>query len=561
MKRQWWQEKVAYQIYPKSFYDSNGDGIGDLQGIIQKLDYLKELGVDILWLCPIFNSPQADQGYDISDYYNIHPDFGNMTDMEELIAEAKKRDMYILMDLVVNHCSDEHEWFQKAIADPDGEYGQYFYIEEVSDGKIPSNWRSYFGGSVWEKLPGHDNKYYMHLFHKKQPDLNWENPKVRSEVQRIVNWWLEKGLGGFRVDAITNIKKALPYKDYPADRADGLCVIQKMLVDAGGPGAFLHELKEKTFKPYHAFTVGEAFDVPEQEMPNFVGDDGYFSTIFNFSTVAIGKSGKGWYDRQAVQPEQYIQALFDAQEGMNKIGFVANIVENHDEPRGASHYLPKGECTEKGKKLLGLLSFMIRGIPFIYQGQEIGMENTTFESLAEIDDIVTYDEYEVARQAGLSEAEALRAVSHYSRDNTRTPMHWEDTENAGFTSGKPWLKVNPNYPRINVSQQRADQNSVFHFYKALIALRKSPEYKETIVFGDFVPNRQVPKDVMAFYRVSDQQKLLVLANFKSAAETIDLPQKLIKVLLNNDPEQSIEEQNGKIHLSGYQAVVLEVDRN
>lgn len=558
MKRKWWHEKVAYQIYPKSFYDSNGDGIGDLRGIIQKLDYLKDLGVDILWLCPIFDSPLADQGYDISDYYNIHPAFGTMADMEELIAEAKKRDMYILMDLVVNHCSDEHEWFQKAIADPDGEYGKYFYIEEAKDGKIPCNWRSYFGGSVWEPLPGHKDKYYMHLFHKKQPDLNWENPKVREEVQKLVTWWLEKGLGGFRVDAITNIKKALPYKNYPADREDGFCVIQKMLADADGPGTFLHELKEKTFKPYQAFTVGEAFDVPEEEMPNFVGDDGYFSTIFNFSTVAIGKSGKGWYDRKEVQAKEYIKALFEAQEGMNRIGFVANIVENHDEPRGASHYLPKGECTDKGKKLLGLISFMLRGIPFIYQGQEIGMENTVFESLADIDDVVTYDEYEVARRAGLSEEEALKAVAHFSRDNTRTPMHWSDDSNAGFTQGKPWLKVNPNYPRINVKSQLADRDSVFHFYKELIALRKSAEYKETIVFGDFVPYQAVPEEVMAFYRQTDAQKLLILANFKSTWEKVTLPESEIKTLMNNDRDNPIIFADGAIQLSPYQAVVLEV---
>lgn len=257
MQRKWWHGKVAYQIYPKSFYDSNGDGIGDLPGIISKLDYLKELGVDIVWISPIYASPFADQGYDISDYYKIDPSFGTMEDMDLLLKEAEKRGMYILMDLVVNHCSDEHEWFQKACADPDGEYGNFFYIEDRKEGELPCNWRSYFGGSVWEPLPGCPDKQYMHLFHKKQPDLNWENEAVREEVYKNINWWLDKGLGGFRIDAIINIKKKLPYKDYPVDRADGLSLIDHMLEDATGVGEFLGEMRDRTFLPHDAFTVGK----------------------------------------------------------------------------------------------------------------------------------------------------------------------------------------------------------------------------------------------------------------------------------------------------------------
>ena len=274
MKKKWWHDKVAYQIYPKSFLDTNGDGIGDLRGIISKLDYLKDLGVDIIWLSPIFASPFADQGYDISDYYNIDPRFGTMEDMDELIKKAKERGMYILMDLVVNHCSDEHEWFKKACEDPNGKYGKYFYIEDVKDGKVPTNWRSYFGGSVWDKLPGHEDKYYMHVFHKKQPDLNGENEEVREEIYKMVKWWMDKGLGGFRIDAIINIKKALPLTSYEPDRDDGMCSTHVMLKHASGVGEFLTELRDRCFKPYDAFTVGEVFDAKEEELLDFISENG-----------------------------------------------------------------------------------------------------------------------------------------------------------------------------------------------------------------------------------------------------------------------------------------------
>jgi len=359
MERKWWHGKTAYQIYPKSYCDSNGDGIGDLQGIISKLDYLKELGVDIVWLSPIYCSPLADQGYDISDYYNIDPRFGTMEDMDQLLAEAKKRDMHIVMDLVVNHCSDEHEWFQKACEDPDGKYGEYFYLRDWHEGEpLPTNWRSYFGGTCWKKLPGHEDKLYMHVFHRKQPDLNWENPTVRREVYDNINWWLDKGLAGFRIDAIINIKKALPLKDYPADRPDGLSRIDNMLADAHGVMDFLQEMADETFRKYDAFTVGEVFNEKAEELPDFIGDHGCFSSMFDFNTTVINKSENGWYDQAPVTPEQYKAAVFASQKKVEGVGFLSNIIENHDEPRGVSHYIPAGECTEAGKKMLGGLCFL-----------------------------------------------------------------------------------------------------------------------------------------------------------------------------------------------------------
>lgn len=553
-KKKWWQDKVAYQIYPKSFYDTNGDGIGDLPGIIEKLDYLKELGVDIVWLSPCYRSPLADQGYDISDYYDIDPRFGTMEDMDRLIAEAKKRDMYIVMDLVVNHCSDEHEWFKKACKDPDGKYGRFFYLRDKEDGKLPTNWRSYFGGSVWEDLPG-TNKQYLHVFHKKQPDLNWENPELREKVYKNINWWLDKGLGGFRIDAIINIKKALPMHDYEPDREDGLCSINKMLEEATGIGEFLGEMRDRTFKPHDAFSVGEVFNAKDEELPDFIGNNGYFSSMFDFNETIFGGSEKGWYDCKEITPDDYKRCCFETQAKMGDFGFVSNIIENHDEPRGVSHYIPEGDCCDTSKKMLAALNFMLRGLPFIYQGQELGMENIPFKSIDEVDDISTLDEYKVALDAGLTPEAALKAVARRSRDNARTPMQWTGEENAGFTAGTPWLRVNSNYTAINVEKETIDPNSVLNFYKKLIALRKDPEYKETVVYGALEPFMEDRHNLMAYYRKGDKT-LLVVGNYQWDEQEITLPSECKKVLINNYPDMVLDGNSVKLH--GYQVLVVEL---
>ncbi len=556
MTRKWWHDKVAYQIYPKSFYDSNGDGIGDIPGIISKLDYLQNLGVDIIWLSPCYQSPLADQGYDISDYYNIDPRFGTMEDMEQLISEAKKRNMYILMDLVINHCSDEHEWFQKACQDPDGKYGNFFYLRDKKEGELPTNWRSYFGGPAWDDLPGTD-KQYLHVFHKKQPDLNWENPELREEVYKNINWWLDKGLGGFRIDAIINIKKALPLRSYAPDREDGLCSIHSMLQEATGIGTFLEEMRDRTFQKYDAFTVGEVFDEKPEEIQDFIGDNGYFSSIFDFNETLFGGSEKGWYDAKPITPDDYKKCCFGAQAKVKNIGFLSNIIENHDEPRGVSRYIPEGDCCIESKKMLAALNFMLRGLPFIYQGQELGMENAPISSIDEVDDISALNEYKNARNAGLSSAEALNVISRFSRDNARTPMQWSDEENAGFTTGTPWLKVNPNYVFINAEAQMADSDSVFNFYKQLIALRKSPVYKETIVYGELEPLWAERHNLMAYYRKGDKT-LLVVGNYQKEAQDVVLPAAYKNILLNNYAD--IAEEKLTIRLYGYQVLVLDMEQ-
>ncbi len=555
MTKKWWMGKVAYQIWPKSFADSNGDGIGDLEGIIGKLDYLKDLGIDIIWISPVYKSPLVDQGYDISDYYDINPLFGDLDTMDRLLAEAKKRDMYIVMDLVVNHCSDEHEWFKKACADPDGEYGKYFYIAEKKDGKLPCNWRSYFGGSVWEPIPG-TNKYYFHAFHKKQPDLNWENPKVREEVYKMMNWWFERGIAGFRIDAIINIKKRLPFCDYEPDRDDGMVSVVRMLEDAEGIGEFLEEMKHETFDKYDAFTVGEVFNEKDSELREFIGENGHFSSKFDFAPEMCGKGG-AWYEHETVTPEMYKNAIFDSQLRVADIGFLSNIIENHDEPRGVCRYIPEGDLSDTSKKALATVYFFLRGIPFIYQGQEIGMENCPFENIDQLDDISSKDEYKVCRDAGYSEEESMKLLRIYSRENARTPVQWSDEENAGFSTHEPWIMVNPNYKEINLAKQKDDSNSVYAFYKKMIALYKNPAYHETLTFGRFEPYQRETRNLIAYFRKGENQTLLVLANFQNEPQTIMLPEEASNVILNNCASVDVDDDS-RITLAGYQAVIIEL---
>jgi oligo-1,6-glucosidase len=539
MQKKWWHDKVAYQIYPKSFCDTNGDGIGDLRGIISKLDYLKELGVDIIWLSPIYKSPFVDQGYDISDYYAIAEEFGTMEEFDELLAEAKKRDMYLIMDLVVNHCSDKHEWFQKALADPDGPYADYFYFRKGKNGNPPSNYRSYFGGNCWEPVPGSD-KYYFHMFAKEQPDLNWENPKLREEIYRMINWWLDKGLAGFRIDAIINIKKDLAFPDMEPDGDDGLASCWRMVENVEGVDALLEDLKNHTFAKKDAFTVGEVFNIGVEDLPDFIGENGHFSTIFDFSAHILSDGEHGWYDAPPISFDAWKKAITDSQMRVQNVGFEANIIENHDEPRGVSRFLPDYAQNADGAKMLGTVSVLLRGIPFIYQGQEIGMQNARWNSVDEFDDISTKDQYRMAREAGLSDAEALAVCSAMSRDNARTPMQWKDAPQAGFTSGTPWLKVNDNYPVINVEKEEGQLDSVLHYYRKLIALRKSGEYRELFTYGKFEPAYENADHVMAYYRILQGRRVLVAANFGTDTIELDWEVPAKKVLLSNKKRTNAE---------------------
>ena len=560
MEKKWWHDKVAYQIYPKSFLDTNGDGIGDLRGIISKLDYLKKLGIDIIWLSPIYKSPFVDQGYDIADYYAIAEEFGTMEEFDELLAEAKKRDMHIIMDLVINHCSDKHEWFQKALADPDGAFADYFYFRKGKNGNSPSNYRSYFGGSCWEKVPGTD-KYYFHMFAKEQPDLNWENPKLRQELYKMINWWLEKGLSGFRIDAIINIKKDLNFPDFTPDGKDGLASCWKMVESVDGVGKLLEDLKKSTFEKYDAFTVGEVFNMKPDELPEFIGETGHFSTIFDFSAHTLTDGEHGWYDAPKLEFAKWRATIIQAQLETQKYGFKANIIENHDEPRGASRFLPSYAQTPDGIKMLGTISLLLRGIPFIYQGQEIGMRNAKWNSMEEFDDISTKDQYHTAREAGLSDQEALEVCSRMSRDNARTPMQWTSGENGGFTKGTPWLKVNPLFKDVNVEAQEQDPDSVLNYYRKLVALRKSDELKEVFTYGEFLPEYENVDGVMAFYRKDESKCILVAANFGKDAATIKLKSEIEKVWLSNRIDGTVDCEKDSLNLRSCEVVVLELENH
>ena len=559
MVRKWWHDKVAYQIYPKSFCDGNGDGIGDLKGILSKLDYLRDLGIDIIWLSPIYKSPFVDQGYDISDYYAIAEEFGTMEEFDLLLAETKKRDMYIVMDLVANHCSDQHEWFRKALADPYGEYADYFYFRKGKNDKEPSNYRGYFGGSTWEPVPGTD-LYYLHMFAKEQPDLNWENPEIRRKIYDMVNWWLEKGVAGFRIDAIINIKKNLDFPSFEADGPDGLVLCTKMVESANGIGEFLQELKRETFDKHNAFTVGEVFNMKEDELAEFVGDEGHFSTIFDFSAQALTFGGHGWYDAPTVRFEPWREAIFTSQKEVQAVGFLANIIENHDEPRGASRFLPEYAQNEAGKKMLGTTSLLLRGIPFIYQGQEIGMTNCPMGDISEYEDINTIDQYQVAIQAGCTKEEALDACFLHSRDNARTPMQWSAAPNGGFTSGTPWFALNPNYPEINVAEQELRPDSVLNYYKKLVALRKSDEFRETFTHGTFAPAYAEEPGILAYMRESSSQKILVAGNYGESARALKLESPVSRVLLSNMDTAALVQAEadaaGCITLDSCESVVL-----
>lgn len=510
MKKQWWQEEVVYQIYPKSFYDSNHDGIGDLRGITEKLDYLQELGITMLWICPIYQSPMDDNGYDISDYTSIASEFGSMQDLEQLIAEAKRREIKIILDLVINHTSDEHEWFQKALADKDSPYHDYYIFKEGK--QEPNNWRSVFGGSVWQKVPGRE-EYYFHAFGKKQPDLNWENKELRNRLYEMVNWWLDKGIAGFRIDAITFIKKDLTWKDREADGMDGLAKCAKASRNQPGIGAFLHELKERTFDRHACLTVAEAPGVPYEELGEFIGENGYFSMIFDFRYADLDiASGSEWFKRVDWSIKDLNEKIMASQSAIQKYGWSANFIENHDQPRAATKYLKEGQDNVEAVKTLAAMYFFLRGIPFIYQGQELGMKNFERTSVDEFDDISSIDQYQRSIQEGYTARQALQYVNMRSRDNARTPFPWNREQYGGFSTVKPWIGMTEEYPKVNAEAQIGKEGSVFEFYKQMIQFRQKGRYSRCFVYGGIEPTDS-GDHVIAYKRYIENEEIYCWFHF------------------------------------------------
>ncbi|MDO5416193.1 MAG: alpha-glucosidase [Lachnospiraceae bacterium] len=569
----WWKSAVVYQIYPKSFQDSSGNGFGDIRGILSRLDYLTWLGVNVLWICPIYRSPMVDNGYDIADYYHVDPSFGTDEDLDELIREAEKRGMKILMDLVVNHTSDQHAWFQEALKDPEGPYGKYYIFRKGKDGKAPDNLRSYFGGSAWEPV-GRGDLYYFHAFAKEQPDLNWENEAVREEISRMVNYWLDKGIGGFRIDAIGNIKKNLTRSYYEPDGEDGLAYAGAWIQNQPGIEDFLRELDEKTFRPHNSMTVAEV-GVPAERLEDFIGENGFFRMVFDFSYTDIDVPETAeWYVPTGWTVKDFRNNLFRSQLDTRKVGWAAPYLENHDQPRSLNKYIPEEDIGYYSASMLGTLFLCLRGTPFIYQGQEIGMTNIRMDSLADYDDVASVDQYHRAVQHGISREEAMEALYRRSRDNGRIPMQWSGKRNAGFSENeKTWLKVNPNYLNINVEKEMEEPESVLHFYRKLIALRRESEYADTLVYGELVPicpeGGAESEDVIAYFREDAGRRLLVACNFGGKEQKLSLDAAVVngadaalqmreKQMILDNYGKTRWEKDGILCLHPYECVICEL---
>ena len=574
LDKKWWQKEVGYQIYPRSFYDSNNDGIGDLNGITAKLDYLKELGITLIWVCPIFKSPMDDNGYDISDYYDVNPEFGTKEDLERLIKEAEKRGIKIILDLVINHTSDEHEWFLEALKNPESKYRNYYIFKRGKNGLPPTNWRSHFGGSAWEKVEGEADEngnemYYLHLFTKKQPDLNWENPEVREELYKMVNYWLEKGIAGFRVDAINSIKKDENYLNLPVDGADGLAYNVKYTLNQPGIEEFLSELAKETFKKYNCMTVAETPMLEYERYNDFIGEDGFFSMIFDFSYADLDMTKGGfYYSLRDIPTIELRNAIFESQLTQQKYGWGAPFLENHDLPRSLNKFFGE-KANETNAKLLGNVFFFLRGTPFIYQGQEIGMNNFVRNDISEFDDIASKDQYQRALGEKFSTEEALYFVNKRSRDNSRTPMQWDNSKNAGFSENeniKSWIKLTGSQAVTNVKNQLNDEKSIFAHYKKMIDLRQNGKYSDCLIYGEFIPVPLENEKIIAYVRKYGNQKILCINNFSELKQGVKLNDiakvlgekeiTLGEVLINNFDKIGKDEK--KLNLEGFQSLLVEI---
>ncbi|MGZ9491352.1 glycoside hydrolase family 13 protein [Staphylococcus epidermidis] len=551
MKRNWWKEAVAYQVYPRSFNDSNGDGIGDLPGLIEKLDYLENLGIDVIWLSPMYPSPNDDNGYDISDYKGIMSEFGTMNDFDQLLSSIHQRGMKLILDLVVNHTSDEHPWFiESKSSKTNAKRDWYIWADPKPDGSEPNNWESIFNGSTWE-FDESTKQYYFHLFSKKQPDLNWENPDVRQAVFEMMNWWFEKGIDGFRVDAITHIKKNFEAGDLPVP--DGKKFAPAFDVDMNQPGIqeWLQEMKDKSLSRYDIMTVGEANGVTPNDAKEWVGEEnGKFNMIFQFEHLGLWSTGDTKFDVKS-----YKQVLNRWQKQLENVGWNALFIENHDQPRRVSTWGDDKNYWYESATSHATAYFLQQGTPFIYQGQEIGMTNYPFESIESFNDVAVKTEYQIVKKEGGDVNQLLDKYKMENRDNARTPMQWNNSINAGFTTGKPWFHVNPNYTEINVKQQLNDKFSILSYYKALIQLKKSDLI---YTYGKFNMVDAENKQVFAYTRTFKNNTVLIVANLTNEVSELNLPFELdissVDIKLHNYHLNDINLD----HIKPYESFVVEI---
>ena len=536
MNKKWWKEAIAYQIYPRSFMDYNNDGVGDLKGIISKLDYLKDLGIDVIWICPMYKSPNDDNGYDISDYQDIMDDFGDMNDFDNLLKEVHKRDMKLIIDLVINHTSDEHEWFIESKSSKDNPKRDWYIWKEGKEGKEPNNWESIFKGSAWE-YDENSKEYFLHLFSKKQPDLNWKNEDMRNAIYNMINWWLDKGIDGFRVDAISHINKEEGLLDL--ENPDNLKYVPSFSkhMNVDGIHEYLKEIKENTFDKYDIMTVGEANGVNADEADLWVGEEnGKFNMLFQFEHLDLWNCDNG--KSFSIRNLKNIWNKWQVNLATN--GWNALYIENHDVTRIVSSWGDDKKYLNESAKALGLVYFMHRGTPFIYQGQEIGMTDVKYDNISEYDDVRTKNQYKELVEFGIEESKALDIVSASSRDNTRTPMQWNDSLNGGFSKGNPWIKVNPNYMDINVENQMKDENSILNFYKHMIKIRKS---NEALIYGEYKLILENNENIFAYERVLNEDKFLIICNLSSEKVSYEYEELILKyenLLISN---YEVEEHN------------------
>lgn len=549
MQKKWWMNEIGYQIYPQSFKDTNDDGIGDIRGIIEKLDYLSDLGITLLWICPVYQSPLDDNGYDISDYYSIHPRYGTMEDLDELLVETKKRKMKVIMDLVINHTSDEHSWFKKALKDPSGPYRDYYIFKKGVGGKAPTNWRSVFGGSVWEPIG--DDTYYFHSFSKRQPDLNWENPKMRQEIYTMIEFWLKKGISGFRVDAINFMKKDQRFINGISDGSDGLVSCFDFCRNQKGIEIFYSELRQ-VFNKYDCLTVCETVGVDYSGTSDLIGKSGCFSMMFDFNYTNIDIDNEDYFRKRNWSVREYRDALFLSQNEIQKIGWSAPFLENHDQPRSINKLIRESACCDEAKKMLATMFMLLRGTPFIYQGQELGVENFKRSRVEDFDDINAISQYKRALQEGFTDTEALGFLNERSRDNSRTPFPWDGSQYGGFSYHEPWIKMSQEYPSNNALKQVNDSSSVYWFYKKLIDLRKG-YFHELLVEGEFISNPLENENIISYFRKAGHSSLCVICNFSKTEQIVPFIDH-DQIILNN--YETLKTSNNKLLLAGYQAVVL-----
>ena len=548
MKKIWWKEAVAYQIYPRSFMDYNNDGIGDLKGIISKLDYIKDLGIDVIWICPMYKSPNDDNGYDISDYQDIMSDFGNMNDFNELLNEVHKRGMKLIIDLVINHTSDEHQWFIESKSSKDNPKRDWYIWRKGKGDLEPNNWESIFKGSAWEYDENTD-EYFLHLFSKKQPDLNWENEDVRKELYKMINWWLDKGIDGFRVDAISHVKKENGLNDMPNPNNERYVSSFEKHMNVEGIHEFLDELNKNTFSKYDIMTVAEANGVSAEHAEEWVGDEkGKFNMVFQFEHLDLWNNE----DDQAFNVKECKDILTRWQYGLHNKGWNALFIENHDIPRATSTWGDDKNYWKESSMALGLMYFMQQGTPFIYQGQEIGMTNVKYENIDDYNDIKSVGIYNDMIAKGIDKDKALRHLWAISRDNARTPMQWDSSSNSGFSKSNPWIKINPNYTKINVENQLNDKDSILNFYKKMIKIRKE---NEALIYGEYKLILEDDENIYSYIREFENEKFIIITNLTDKKVEFSYDEEVLKyenLLISNYNIKSHEDINN-ILLNPYEA--------